>query len=276
MANDLMTLPADFEAQIQQAVMGRQMLDKLFKDVLQQGVDFDRVPGTDRPTLLKPGAELLCKVFKLSIGKPEMVFANEDFISGLFSYTISYPILNSDGQIVAYGMGSANSQEVKYKYRYEKRENEEKERILNPEPADAQNTLVKMASKRAFVDGVLKATGASRMFTQDVEDMPWLSEEKASSKQIDYIKTLFKGKSEAEILAEINPVIGKEYTDLKEITRNEASAVIEAKKGKKQEQQEKYTCSECGVEIRQAEAAYSKKHFDAELCRACQDKRKQK
>jgi hypothetical protein len=205
-----------------------------------------------------------------------MVFANEDFISGLFSYTISYPILNSDGQIVAYGMGSANSQEVKYKYRYEKRENEEKERILNPEPADAQNTLVKMASKRAFVDGVLKATGASRMFTQDVEDMPWLSEEKASSKQIDYIKSLYKGKSEAEILAEINPVIGKEYTDLKEITRNEASAVIEAKKGKKQEQQEKYTCSECGTEIRQAEAVYSKKHFDAELCRACQDKRKQK
>jgi hypothetical protein len=275
-------LPADFEVQIRQAEIGREMLDRLFKNVLQQGVDFDRVPGTDRPTLLKPGGELLCKVFKYGVGKPEMVFANEDFDRGLFSYTISIPIINQDGVVAAYGMGSANSQEVKYKYRYEKREGQsEKERILNPEPADAQNTLVKMASKRAFIDGVLKATGASRMFTQDVEDMPWLSEEKASNKQLDYIRSLFKGKNDADILSEINGILGKSYSDMKDITRTDGSSIIASKKGGGNRQQgqsngnnsskpENNTCSQCNKRITQGVASFSINKFQRPLCEECQ------
>jgi len=38
-------------------------------------------------------------------------------------------------------------------------------------PADYYNTVKKMAKKRALVDAVLSATGASDVFTQDIEDL---------------------------------------------------------------------------------------------------------
>jgi predicted RNA-binding Zn-ribbon protein involved in translation (DUF1610 family) len=42
--------------------------------------------------------------------------------------------------------------------------------IENPDLPDTWNTIVKMAEKRARVDVVLAVTGASALFTQDVED----------------------------------------------------------------------------------------------------------
>jgi hypothetical protein len=42
----------------------------------------------------------------------------------------------------------------------------------NPDLADQWNTVIKMACKRALVAGALNATGASDVFTQDVEDQP--------------------------------------------------------------------------------------------------------
>lgn len=44
-------------------------------------------------------------------------------------------------------------------------------RIENPDIADTYNTVLKMAAKRSLVDAVLKATGGSCAFTQDLEDM---------------------------------------------------------------------------------------------------------
>jgi predicted RNA-binding Zn-ribbon protein involved in translation (DUF1610 family) len=39
----------------------------------------------------------------------------------------------------------------------------------NPDPADLQNTILKMAKKRAYIDATLSVVGASEFFTQDVE-----------------------------------------------------------------------------------------------------------
>jgi hypothetical protein len=39
-------------------------------------------------------------------------------------------------------------------------------------PADVANTVLKMAHKRAYVHGVIMATAAGAIFTQDIEDMP--------------------------------------------------------------------------------------------------------
>lgn len=44
------------------------------------------------------------------------------------------------------------------------------ERIENPDIADTYNTVLKMAHKRAYVYGTIKATAASDLFTQDLED----------------------------------------------------------------------------------------------------------
>jgi len=42
--------------------------------------------------------------------------------------------------------------------------------VDNPDPYDVDNTLVKMASKRAHVDATLRATATSGLFSQDLED----------------------------------------------------------------------------------------------------------
>lgn len=46
------------------------------------------------------------------------------------------------------------------------------EKMENPDIADTYNTVLKMAKKRAYVDGILSATAASDIFTQDIEDLP--------------------------------------------------------------------------------------------------------
>lgn len=141
-------LPINMEAEIQKAKQARLALDKLFKELLVQGTDFDRIPGTDRPTLLKSGAELLCQVFHLASGEPKVVESQEDFQSGVFSYIISVPLYHREtGMLVATGIGSANSKEPKYRYRRSK--DDDSIKVENPDPAGEQNTLVKMAAKRA-------------------------------------------------------------------------------------------------------------------------------
>lgn len=45
-------------------------------------------------------------------------------------------------------------------------------RVDNPDKADQYNTVLKMANKRSLVAAVLNVTGASDIFTQDLEDLP--------------------------------------------------------------------------------------------------------
>ncbi len=270
-------MPGNIEAEIKKAIQMRDVLNKLFNDLLQQGIDFDRISGTDKPTLLKPGADLLCQVFRLAPGKPEIIKCIEDFEKGIFSYTISLQILHRDtGGLVSTGIGSANSQEIKYKYRNAD-QGGKKVKIVNPEPADQQNTLVKMAAKRAYIDGVIKATGASRMFMEDAENMSWLAPEKASSKQISYLKTLFKGMKTEDIFVEIEDILGRIPDGWEDITRDEATKIIEVKKkeaGKRKNPETtdsmEYVCTNCQVKITQAVATYSDRKFGKHLCVKCQ------
>ncbi len=45
-------------------------------------------------------------------------------------------------------------------------------KMENPDIADTYNTVLKIAKKRAYIDGILSATAASDFFTQDIEDFP--------------------------------------------------------------------------------------------------------
>ena len=85
------------------------------------------------------------------------------------------------------GVGECSSNEEKYKWRKAISQKEydatpeDKRRIkftyndeikqIRTNVADTANTVLKMAKKRALVDAVLTVTGASDMFTQDIEDM---------------------------------------------------------------------------------------------------------
>ena len=271
-------MPRNMEAQINEAVQMRDALTSLFENLLQLGIDFDRIPGTDKPTLLKPGAELLCKVFKLAQGKADVLDKSEDWDKGIFSYTIGMPLIHIEsGHQIAYGIGAANSHEKKHRYR-----NVDGKKMENADPADLQNTLMKMANKRAFVDAVLKATGASRMFTQDMEDFKALTGqfEKASTKQVGFIKSLFGNITEPEILADISTICGREVSGFDDISRAEASQIIESRKGKGSGDSEYGTgpiaeglplaCADCNATINQAENKFSSNKYGRPLCRTCQ------
>lgn len=45
-------------------------------------------------------------------------------------------------------------------------------RVENEDLADLYNTVLKIAKKRSYIDGVITVTGCSDFFTQDVEDLP--------------------------------------------------------------------------------------------------------
>lgn len=134
----------------------RRQLSIFIKDQLQKGSDFDKIPGTPKECLLKPGAEKLANIFKLGsriVDKTEVVDHDKNFIMCTYRIEIFHI---PTGLAISQCEGSANSKEKKYK---------------NREPFDMINTFQKMAQKRAYVGAVIIATGASDFFTQDLDDM---------------------------------------------------------------------------------------------------------
>lgn len=118
--------------------------------------DYGVIPNSQsqKPTLLKPGAQKLCGLFELA-----PIIKNKDRIAddGFVSYEVVYQVINKGtGIIEAEGVGECNSRERKYK---------------NQDVYNITNTLLKMAAKRALIDATLNALGISSIFTQDIEDM---------------------------------------------------------------------------------------------------------
>ena len=158
-----------------------QELTDLIRQAMKEGKDYGKVPGTDRPTLLKPGAERLAVAFGCSITyqvlesevdhdrkvhwqKYKTKWVNnrktreltEGDSLGLYRYIVRCSLVSRQtGAVVGEGIGSASSMESKYIDR----------------PRDLENTVLKMAQKRALVAAVLNTFGLSDRFTQDVEDM---------------------------------------------------------------------------------------------------------
>ncbi len=173
-----------------------QNLNQFYTGIMQKGTDYDTIPGTPKPTLLKSGAEMLRMRFGFN---PEFKISKglTDIQKGFIEYDVTCSLLR-DGTLFAEGVGNANSLESKWRYRWvwptdlpkdfdktkayetygatrKTKQGGTQYRIDNENPQDQANTILKIAKKRAFVDAILTATGASRIFTQDVEDMGILS-----------------------------------------------------------------------------------------------------
>lgn len=159
-------------------------MQSVVQKTLKQGHDFGEVPGTSKPTLLKPGGEKICMLFGLN---PEYEFlqTTEDYDKEFFSYNIRCTLFRN-GQPVAQGVGSCNSKEKKYRYinvdtipdnymgaseSFTDKYGRTKYKINNPDICSLVNTILKMAKKRAFIDAVLQVASLSEVFTQDLEDM---------------------------------------------------------------------------------------------------------
>lgn len=182
------------------------MVTKIKREIMRENIHWGKVPGCgDKPTLLKNGAELLCMAFKLA---PDAKVDVADLGNGHREYTVTTTLTSIvTGTPIATGLGSCSTMESKYRYRGAELVNTGKpvpqeywderdpallggkgfiakkddngkwmifskgEKKENTDIADVYNTVLKMASKRSYVDATLKATGGSCEFTQDIEDL---------------------------------------------------------------------------------------------------------
>lgn len=154
-----------------------------------EGVHYGVIPGTNKPTLLKAGAELLCMTFRISDAYHVEDLSTADTVRYRVTCTGSHQMT---GTVLGTGMGEASSGEEKYKwlkatktewdntpetmrrkkFGWNRQERKEYEILqVRTDPANLANTVLKMANKRAKMAMVLNVTAASDMFTQDLEDM---------------------------------------------------------------------------------------------------------
>lgn len=127
---------------------------KLVHSNMLPAQDYGIVPGTSKPTLLKPGAEKLCMLMGLR-SEFEIIDSTRDFEKGFFQYQVRCKLLRGD-VIITEGLGSCNTKESKYK---------------KQDAFSVENTVMKMAKKRSLIDAALMVGSLSNIFTQDIEDV---------------------------------------------------------------------------------------------------------
>jgi hypothetical protein len=163
-----------------------QRVREVMRDVMQEGVHYGRVPGTQKPSLWKPGAELLLMTFRIGPRLEVEDLSNHDEIR----YRVKViGIYQPSGEALAEGIGEASTSEEKYRWRASVHEKEwlatpeDRRRIkfdragnetkqIRTAPADLANTVLLMAVKRGTVNMTRVVTACSDIFDQDLEDLP--------------------------------------------------------------------------------------------------------
>ena len=176
-------------------------LTKSFKSWLREEVDYTRTlfGRSDKPSLLDPGAQKIRSFFS-AYPEIHILSYEEDRTPGQerVKYVVRADITHISGTRIGSGVGSCSTDESKYQFRWltaDKlrdmgyKEDQIKQlpsrvnrprrggeyvtyRIRNPDIMDLDNTMLKMASKRAEVDATLSLPGVSGVFTQDIDQYP--------------------------------------------------------------------------------------------------------
>lgn len=193
------------ELSVEQMAAQVAKIQQLMKAVMKEGEHYGVIPGTNKPSLLQPGAQKLTFTFRLADRDVEVI--EKELPNNHREYRVHKQIVAlSSGAVLAEAWGVCSTMETKYRYRnvadYEdtgepipadskERKQEyrkqgfgmkkvngawlwvkykDSSRVENPDIADTYNTVLAMADKRAFVRGTIKALAASDLFTHDIED----------------------------------------------------------------------------------------------------------
>ncbi|WP_031405307.1 exodeoxyribonuclease X C-terminal domain-containing protein [Geobacillus vulcani] len=124
------------------------------QNTLKANHDYGVIPGTQKPTLLKPGAEKIQMLLGVT-SEYEVIERVQDYDKGFFAFTVRC-VIYKNGMKITEGVGHCNTRERKY---------------VNQDPYTLANTCLKMAKKRAQIDATLTLASLSEVFTQDIEDM---------------------------------------------------------------------------------------------------------
>ena len=169
-----------------------QLIQEVMKAVMEKDVHYGIIPGTQKPTLYKPGSEKLLSTFHIGVDP-----SGDSVIDLSTPDEVHYRVAargfeQGSGNLLGVGIGECSSNEEKYKWRkpvcdeefaetpddqkriawkkYDGKPYQQKQ--IRTKPADVANTILKMAKKRAQIDMTLTVTAASDIFDQDLEDMP--------------------------------------------------------------------------------------------------------
>lgn len=238
------------------------LVQQFFSEVMVPEHDYGVIPGTDKPTLLKPGAEKINELYGFA-PTVKQVDEEAERDTGFYRARVTIALIHRrTGMVVAEGVGEANTHEGRYRWRWtpewklpkgidttaliceERKKKNSSETFLtykieNDDPWSLWNTVLKMAKKRALIDATLSATRSSGLFTQDLEDLQeWAGGENNAGKN--------------------NQRTSGGYNNRRQQQSDQA--------GK---------CSDCGASITQAVLSYSEKHFNRPLCQKCQNKIKE-
>ena len=156
--NQLTIINTIKDTQVQRTLEAIEKFQSVIKSQFKENHHYGIIPGTGKkPTLLKPGAEVIITLLGLST-EFEILNCTRDFESEFFDYLIKCT-LKKEGTLIAEGLGSANTKETKFAREEGK-------------GAGMDNNFLKMAKKRAIVDAALQVGSLSDVFTQDFDDLP--------------------------------------------------------------------------------------------------------
>lgn len=191
----------DARMEVAELISHVSIVQQVMKAVMKPEVHYGNIPGTDKPTLLKPGAEVLCMAFRIADEYRVEDMSTPDYIR--YRVTCIGRHQNS-GVELGSGLGEASSSEEKYKWRKavcQEEFDDTPEHLrrkkygkakgggfytqiqVRTEPADLANTILKMANKRAKMAMTLNVTAASDLFAQDLDDMDEAMREHLTRKQ---------------------------------------------------------------------------------------------
>lgn len=192
--SDVLLASADYSRPMSVAQRQAQIniIQELMRNNMKERTHFGKVFSGAKPSLWKPGAELIAMTMRIAIDHiiEDLSTPGEDV-----RYRVkAVATRQADGLFLGASYGECWSQEQKYMWReavvqkewdlwqedrrrvkYEKDNNRDGYKEIfqvRTHPADAANTILKMACKRADVAVVLLVTAASDIFTQDIEDLP--------------------------------------------------------------------------------------------------------
>lgn len=191
-------------------------IQKVMQEVMREDVHYGVIPGCKKPSMYKPGAEALSVTFQLDpeydIEKEDLGNGHRGYTITCTIYSIvtgkrlgsgvgycstmesKYRYRNAakvcpecGGEFIIKGKVEYGGGWICFKKKGGcgakwadgalEIESQKVGKVDNPDIADQYNTVLKMSKKRAYIDGTLTVTGASDIFTQDIEDMKEFQQE---------------------------------------------------------------------------------------------------
>lgn len=170
-------------------VARRNLVVNVMAAMMKDKVHYGKIPGTPKPTLYKPGAELLFSMFRVST-EPDRIedLSTHDEVR----YRVTVRAVSQSGAFLGAASGECSSSEEKYRWRRpvcneefdetpEDRRREVwkrgdngtfKQKQVRTNPPDVAHTILAMATKRASIALCRNVTACSDIFTSGLEDLP--------------------------------------------------------------------------------------------------------